>query len=169
MGMTIDIESAALAVQLPKLEVLESQGLAHRFEVNPEKHTIQSILKRLSLGPLCKPGPDTRLILEWCGALETLSYDLGVYMGRHVIPDHPTLSQLLAPQINTLVELILVRSDYTSIHMKSIDLKVFSKLKKVTIASKLLFPCYFPSHETQAPYRNGLYKRLTQSLESLKV
>jgi hypothetical protein len=110
-----------------------------------------------------------KLLFQRLIGLETLSYDLGVYMGRNPMPDRPTLSRLLAPHINTLVELNLSGADYTIIHMDSIDFQLFSKLKKLTIANMLLFPCKFPSHQTQAPYRNGLYKRLPQSIEYLKV
>jgi hypothetical protein len=168
VGLTVDIESMALVVQLPRLEVLESQGLAHRFEVDAENYTIQSKLKSLSLGPLCKPGPDTRLMLRWCGALETLSYDLGVYMGRRDMPDHPTLSQLLAPQINTLVELTLIGADYTSIHMNSIDLSVFSSLKRLRSLTSYFFHATFPCTKRKHLSEMGSIRDYRSHLKALR-
>jgi hypothetical protein len=53
--------------------------------------------------------------------------------------------------------------------MDSINFCLFSKLRKLIIANKLLFPCHFGTHQEQAPYRNGVYKRLPQSLEHFEV
>jgi hypothetical protein len=170
LGLSIGINTIALIMRLPKLKVLEVQRLAQNSEPIEEKHlSIRSTVKELHLGPYCKPHADMELLFQWSGGLETLSYDLGVYLGRRQPPDPSTLSRLLAPHTNTLVDIKLSGADNSVIHMDSINFRPFSKLKKLVIANKLLFPCHFGTHEEQAPYRNGVYKRLPPSLEHFEV
>jgi hypothetical protein len=170
LGLSISINTIALTMRLPKLEVLEVQRLAQNSEPIGEKHLgTRSTVKELHLGPLCKPDADMERLFQWPVGLETLSYDLGVYIGRRQPPDPPTLSRLLAPHTNTLIDINLSGADNSVIHMDSINFCLFSKLRKLIIANKLLFPCHFGTHQEQAPYRNGVYKRLPQSLEHFEV
>jgi hypothetical protein len=169
-GLDLGINVIALAMHLPKLEVLEVRRLVRNSEPIAEKYLgIRSTVKELHLGPFCKPNANMEQLFQWLFGLEKLSYDLGMYMGRYPPFGLPTLSRLLAPRINTLVDVNLSGADYSLIHMDNINFRLFSKLKKLTIANMLLFPCKFDYHQEQAPYRNGLFKRLPQSLEKFEV
>lgn len=168
LGLSLGINTIALAMRLPKLEVFEVQRLSRDSELIGEKSVgIRSTVKELYLGPFCKPNVNILRLFQWPLGLETLSYDLGAFMVRGPPPDCPTLSQLLAPHVNTLVEINLSGQDNIVIH-RGVNFRLFSNLKKLIIASMLLFPGKFEDQE-QGPYRNGVYKRLPRSLEHFEA
>lgn len=169
-GLSIKIDTVAVVFGLPKLEVFEVQILALSHQIIAGKHdtSIRSTVKDLSIGPYCQPNWDLERIFWWPSGLEKLTYDLGAECPPPPF-DVPTLSQLLAPQSDTLVCLHLTGSNWVTTRLSNLDFRLFSKLKHLKIASTILFPCKSESLVDRTPYRNSLYKRLPKSLERLEV
>lgn len=113
-GLPVGLNTIALSMCLPKLKVLEIQRLGHTSESIAEQHLgMRSSVRELHLGPFFKPNANVEQLPHWT-SLERLSYDLGIYMGRGIPLYVGTLSQLLAPHTDTLVDLNLSGSDYST-------------------------------------------------------
>ena len=120
-GLSIGTNTVTLAMQLPKLDILEVQRLAQNSNLIKEMRLdTQSTVKELRLGPLCKPDVGVERLFQWPVGLEMLSYDLGVYAGRLPPPHPPTLSRLLALHTDTLVDINLSGADSVVIHMDTV-------------------------------------------------
>jgi hypothetical protein len=130
-----------------------------------------SSVRVLHMGPHAKPSKATEELLRWPGGLEELRYDLGQYIGSPHI-EFPTLSRMLAPHTDTLLELHLSGYNHDGLHLEKINFASFPKLKILVVTQVFLFPTTFDDdgHETQElEPRNGLYRRLPGTLESLEV
>jgi hypothetical protein len=65
-GLDLGINVIALAMHLPKLEVLEVRRLVRNSEPIAEKYLgIRSTVKELHLGPFCKPNANMEQLFQW--------------------------------------------------------------------------------------------------------